>query len=219
MGKINLFIDETNEVLAKKELVLAAVKVAEEYSFAKLKIDWNIDVLIRSAKQKFLNAKDYVCGHTYDDNLIRLIVEDGFSDFEISEVLVHELCHAARWGKNNEWTDTLFDALIFEGLAVCFAEDFSRDNAKRQFYMETIVNRTDKENKEIFSKLSGHLRDTDYNYERIFNGNNDGLPRWAGYSLGYYLVKKYLKKSGKTVEEAFADKYAEVEVALQKGYC
>ena len=32
---------------------------------------------------------------------------------------------------------------------------------------------------------------------------------WAGYSLGYYLVKKYLKKTGKKIEDAFADKYAD----------
>jgi hypothetical protein len=44
----------------------------------------------------------------------------------------------------------------------------------------------------------------------FFNGN-DELPRWAGYSLGYYLVKKYLTKTGKKIEDAFADKYADLK--------
>ena len=33
----------------------------------------------------------------------------------------------------------------------------------------------------------------------------------AVYSLGYLTVKKYLGKSGKTIKEAFADKYADIE--------
>ena len=215
MSKINLFITEANENLSdKKELILNAVKKAEEYVFPKLKIDWDIDVLIRNSKQKFPEAKDRVSGHTYEDSLIRLTAEDGFGEFEISEVLVHELCHAARWGKNNEWINTLLDALIFEGLAVCLTEDFSKNNPRRQFYMETIVKRSSKENEKIFNMLKGHLLDTNYDYEYIFTGNGNDFPYWGGYSLGYYLVKKYLKKSGKTIEEAFADKYADIEAAL-----
>ena len=215
MNKINLFITEANGDLSnKKNLILDAVKKAEEYVFPKLKIDWDVDVLIRNSKQKFPETKDRVSGRTYEDNLIRLTVEDGFGEFEISEVLVHELCHAARWGKNDEWINTLLDALIFEGLAVCFAEDFSKNNARRQFYMETIVKRSSKENEKIFNMLKEHLSDTSYDYEHIFMGNGNDVPYWGGYSLGYYLVKKYLKKSGKTIEEAFADKYADIESIL-----
>lgn len=36
----------------------------------------------------------------------------------------------------------------------------------------------------------------------------------AVYSLGYLTVKKYLGKSGKTIKEAFADKYTDIETAL-----
>ena len=44
MNKINLFITEANNNLsAKKSLILNAVKVAEEYAFSKLKIDWDIE--------------------------------------------------------------------------------------------------------------------------------------------------------------------------------
>ena len=39
--------------------------------------------------------------------------------------------------------------------------------------------------------------------------NVDELPRWAGYSLGYYLVKRYLERTGKKIKEAFFDKYAD----------
>lgn len=214
-GKINLFITEANGGFSGKENPISnAVKKAEEYAFPKLKIDWDIDVLLRSAKQQFSDTKDRVSGHTYENNLIRLIIEDGFDEFEISEVLVHELCHAARWGKNNEWMNTLFDVLIFEGLAVCFTEKFTKNRPKQQFYMQTILNRSDEENIKILDTLKDHLQDTNYDYEYVFAGHNDNLPHWAGYSLGYYLVNKYLEKSNKTIEAAFADKYKDIESTL-----
>ncbi|MDO4759502.1 MAG: DUF2268 domain-containing putative Zn-dependent protease [Candidatus Saccharibacteria bacterium] len=215
MSKINLFITEVDKNLSsKKELILNAVKKAEAYVFPKLKIDWDIDLVVRNPRQKYLKTKDCVSGHTYEDSLIVLNIEDDFCEFEISEVLVHELCHAARWGKNNEWMNTLYDVLIFEGLAVKLADDFSKNNPERQFYMETITSRPDEENEKIFSLLEGQLQNSNYDYDYIFTGNNIDLPYWAGYSLGYYLIKQYLKKSDKTIEEAFADKYADIEITV-----
>ena len=41
------------------------------------------------------------------------------------------------------------------------------------------------------------LDSNEYNYDEIFFNGNDKLPRWSGYSLGYYLVKKYLEKTNK----------------------
>ena len=52
-----------------------------------------------------------------------------------------------------------------------------------------------------------------YNLKVFFTGD-DELPRWSGYSLGFYLVKKYLEKTGKKIEDVFADKYDEFRVVL-----
>lgn len=215
MNQIRLFIDESNENLSgKKELILDTIKKAEEYAFPRLKIDWSIDVVVRNVRRSHSNIKDCVSGHTYEDNLIVLNIEDGFREFEISEVLIHELCHAARWGKNNEWMKTLYDVLIFEGLAVKLADDFSKNNPEQQFYMKTIINRSDEENEKILNLLSDQLQNSSYDYDHIFTGNDTDLPYWAGYSLGYYLVNRYLEKSGKTIEEAFADNYEDIEAIL-----
>ena len=71
-----------------------------------------------------------------------------------------------------------------------------------------------KENEKILSELWEQLDFNDYNYDEIFFNGNDKLPRWAGYSVGYYLVKKYLEKTNKKIEDAFADKYADFRVVL-----
>ena len=52
------------------------------------------------------------------------------------------------------------------------------------------------------------------NYNEIFFTGNNKLPRWSGYSLGFYLVKKYLEKTGKIIEGAFADKYVDFKIIL-----
>lgn len=70
------------------------------------------------------------------------------------------------------------------------------------------------QNERILEKLRSQLDSNYYDYDTIFfNGSNE-LPRWSGYSLGYYLVRKYLKKTGKKIEDAFADKYADFNAVV-----
>ena len=132
----------------------------------------------------------------------------------ISENVVHELCHAARWGKNDEWAKTLFDDLIFEGLACALEAEFVKDKSEKSLFIKTILECTDDEDKKILDLLQDKLDSNEYNYDEIFFNGNINLPRWAGYSLGYYLVKKYLKKTGKKIEDAFADKYADFKAIV-----
>lgn len=216
MNKINLFITEANENLSdKKELILNAVKKAEEYVFPKLKIDWDIDVVITNRVYEFVIPEDGVGGRTYASDFILISInEDKITENILAETLVHELCHAARWGKNDEWMNTLFDGMISEGIATYFESEFVKDKSEKQLFLKTVVERSDEENKKIHKELESQLKNERYDYQAIFFNGNDKLPRWSGYSLGYLAVKKYLEKSGKTIEEAFADKYADIEAAL-----
>ncbi len=132
----------------------------------------------------------------------------------MSEMLVHELCHAARWGKNDEWINSLFDGIISEGIATYFESEFASNLKEKTTFIKTITERPDETNLEILEKLRDQLESNHYNYNAIFFNGNDELPRWSGYSLGYYLVKKYLEKTGKTIEDAFTDKYADFKITL-----
>ncbi len=216
MNKINLFITEANNNLStKKSLILNAVKVAEEHVFSKLKIDWDIDVVITNRVYEFVIPEDGVGGRTYASDFILISINEGkITENILAEALVHELCHAARWGKNDEWMNTLFDGMISEGIATYFESEFVKDKSEKQLFLKTVVERPDEENKKIHKELKDQLGNERYDYQTIFFNGNDKLPRWSGYSLGYSTVKKYLEKSGKTIEEAFADKYADIEAAL-----
>lgn len=216
MNKINLFITEANGNLSnKRPLILNAIKKAEEYTFPKLKIDWNIDVVITNRVYEFVIPEDGVGGRTYASDFILISInEDKITENILAETLVHELCHAARWGKNDEWINTLFDGMISEGIATYFESEFVKDKTEKQLFLKTVVERSNEENEKIYEELKGQFKNEGYDYQIIFFNGNNKLPRWSGYSLGYLIVKKYLEKSGKTIEEAFADKYADIESAL-----
>ena len=109
---------------------------------------------------------------------------------------------------------SLFDNLIFEGLACILEAEFIENKAEKSLFIKTILERSDEQNKEILALIHNELDSDNYNYNEIFFNDNDKLPRWSGSSLGYYLVKKYLKKTNKTIEETFADKYDDFKIIL-----
>lgn len=216
MNKINILLTGANGNLSdKKEMIEKAVKVAEEYAFQKLKIDWDIDVLVTNRLHDILIPEDGVGGYTRTSDFIEFALnQEKATENLISEMLVHELCHAARWGKNNERITSLFDGIISEGIATYFEAEFIKNRNERTIFIKTILGRSDEENEKILDQLRDRLDSNEYDYNAIFFTGNNKLPRWSGYSLGFYLVKKYLEKTGKTIEEAFADKYADFKIIL-----
>ena len=200
---------------SRVETIEKAVKEAECYVFPKLKIDWDIDLLVTNRLYDIIISEDGVGGHTQTSDFIELAIdEEKATENLISEMVVHELCHAARWGKNDEWINSLFDGVISEGIATYFEAEFVKDCTEKTVFIKTILKRGDEENEKILEKLCSQLDSKYYDYNTIFfNGSNE-LPRWAGYSLGYYLVRKYLKKTGKKIENAFADKYADFKAVV-----
>ena len=211
MNKINVLITRANGNLdSKVEAIKKAVKEAEQYVYPKLKVDWDIDLLVTNRLYDIIIPEDGVGGCTRASDFIEFAIDEGkATESLISEMVAHELCHAGRWGKNDEWANSLFDEVVSEGIATYLEAEFVKDRNEKTVFIKTILERSDEENEKILEKLRSQLDLNYYDYDTIFfNGSNE-LPRWAGYSLGYYLVKKYLKKTGKKIEDAFADKYAD----------
>ena len=195
-------------------MIVGAVKTTEEYVFHKLKIDWDIDLLVSNRLYDIIIPEDGVGGRTRTSDFIEFAINEKATENLISEMMAHELCHAARWGKNKEWINSLFDGIISEGIATYLEAEFVKDREEKTVFIKTILERADNENEKILEKLRDQLDSNYYDYDTIFFNGNDELPRWSGYSLGYYLVKKYLKKINKTIEDAFADKYADFKITL-----
>ena len=216
MSKINVLLaNSAGEFNETQSDIINAIKEVERYTFSKLKIDWNIDLVVNNRMDFLVIPEDGVGGYTYaSDFIISALDLKSMSIPRFKEMLAHELCHAARWGKNEEWMNTLFDGMISEGIATYFGTEFAKNNSEKQFFTRAMLERSDEENERILNELRGNLDDKNYDYQTIFFTGNDKLPRWSGYSLGYYLVKKYLEKTHKAIEEAFADKYKDFRIVL-----
>lgn len=216
MKKINVLITHANGNLdSKVEAIKKAVKEAEQYVYPKLKVDWDIDLLVTNRLYDIIIPDDGVGGRTQTSDFIEFAIdEEKATENLISEMVTHELCHAARWGKNDEWINSLFDGVVSEGIATYLEAEFIKDRTEKTVFIKTILERSDEENEKILEKFHSQLDSNYYDYDTIFfNGSNE-LPRWSEYSLGYYLVKKYLKKTGKKIEDAFADKYADFKAIV-----
>ena len=112
-------------------------------------------------------------------------------------------------------TNRLYDIIVSEdGIATYFEAEFTEDREEKTVFIKIILERTDDKNEKILEELRDQLDSNYYDYDTIFFNGNDKLSRWSGYSLGYYLVKKYLEKTGKKIEEAFADKYVDFRGVL-----
>ncbi len=210
-----MLTEANGNLSVSREMIIDAIKTAEEYVFPKLKVNWDIDLLITNRLYDIIIPEDGVGGRTRTSDFIEFAInEEKATGNLISEMVAHELCHAARWGKNGEWINTLLDSMISEGIATYLEAEFVKDREEKTVFIKTILERTDDENKKILEELRGQLDSNCYNYDTIFFNGNDKLPRWSGYSLGYYLVKKYLEKTNKKIEDAFADKYAEFKITL-----
>ena len=71
MSKINvLFANANGNFDEIKDTILAAVKEVESYAFSRLKIDWDIDVVVSANAYSMIIPEDGVGGQTFASNFI-----------------------------------------------------------------------------------------------------------------------------------------------------
>lgn len=150
--------------------------------------------------------------HTYNSNLIFVTFDPEhknlqyFIRYDLDRTLAHELHHALRI-KYHSYGKNLLDAMIFEGLADHF--DIELTNKKLQRWDTAL---TDKQLKDFHEKAKKEYFNNKYDYYAWFFGSKEkGIPKWTGYSLGFDLVRNYLKnhpsKKASTLYRARAEEF------------
>lgn len=90
--------------------------------------------------------------------------------------------------KNNE-PDTLLDAMLTEGLADVFAGGIVPEH--RPHWIGALAPDVERA---IWPNVESRLNDTDpLEIRRYLFGDDDRVPVWAGYSIGYSIVRSYLE--------------------------
>lgn len=134
-------------------------------------------------------------GYTPNQYLIYIALDSQRSTFaddiknHLGRQIAHELHHTLRW-KNPGYGQTLFEALVTEGLADHFSYEVypgkleAWDTAFSQGKLENLLKLAEVE-----------YDNPKYDHSEWFFGSNPlRIPRWAGYSLGYEIIKQYLRK-------------------------
>ncbi len=141
---------------------------------------------------------------TYSPNLLYISVDSSACTKkaiteEFGAMVVHELNHVARLAKLNieNWDDVTFlEDAVQEGIAVLFQELLYPKSA---IYI----------NNDVMDDIDGWIGKAKENYNKKRNEyDRDGwffgsetLPRWAGYTIGYYIVKKYYDSNKISLQE------------------
>ncbi len=121
---------------------------------------------------------------------------DAAGDEELLAMLAHELHHCARWTRPG-YGATLGEALVSEGLACVFETAFRGGIAPfwaRALDADAL--------RAVEAKARAHYGDRGYDHRDWFFGAPErGLPRHTGYSLGFELVARHVRATGRTAAQ------------------
>ena len=216
MSKLHLHIANANQTFTDAEIAMFknAAQQAEAFVSSEFaQFDYEVDIVVTTSSP-FLPtiAEDGITGKTLHSRLIMLSIDKQqheISEDFVFETVCHELSHSLRWEKLPEYAETMFEGMILEGLAVVLEEEAMADSGRRdqQFFLNEVQKTSQTEIDKMITALKDNFEDKVYDYNKIFFTGDDVLPRWAGYKLGYYFVKRYLHKTNQTIAQATLASY------------
>lgn len=216
MSKLHLHIANANQTFTDAEIAMFknAAQQAEAFVSSEFaQFDYEVDVIITTSSFMLPTiAEDGIAGKTLHSRLIMLSIDKNqheISEDFIFETVCHEMSHSLRWEKLPEYAETMFDGMILEGLAVVLEEEAMADSGRRdqQFFLREVQKTSQVEIDKMIAALKDSLENKVYDYNKIFFTGDDVLPRWAGYKLGYYFVKRHLHQTSQTIAQATLASY------------
>lgn len=193
-NNINLHI-----LLGTKRLIPFADLLKQEFDKAILHITsklpvTDVDIIVSDNPDNTIPEQG-IGGYSPDANTIYVSLDPTFENLkeslkrEFKRTLAHELHHSMRW-RNPGYGENLLDAMVSEGLA---------DHFDLEMYGESLqpwsIALDDNQISEIKKKAESEYSNSEYDHMAWFYGNEEaGIPRWAGYSLGFRIVKDYFEK-------------------------
>lgn len=178
------------------ELISSAYQRATKVTEELLQLQ-NVDVVC-IADPSMVISEIGIGGYTPTRYLSYLYIDPAFDidETEIFNTICHELSHAKRYDAMG-YGETLLDSMIFEGLATAFEEEIG---GKGAFLPAQLLAREKTE--VLVGEVKSHFNDTNFDYQQWFIlDSTHKLPRWAGYEVGYYLVRTYLARTNKKASE------------------
>ncbi|MBD7909485.1 DUF2268 domain-containing protein [Sporosarcina gallistercoris] len=141
--------------------------------------------------KKLMKQTNGKAGLAFSDKLF-LFVPENISEHELKALFIHEYNHVCRlWHtKKEEKSYTLLDSIILEGLAEHAVRERLGDAFTASWTNLHSKGKLAKIWDEIISPQKELLKSHPLHNQFLFGW--DGVPRMAGYCVGYYLVGSYL---------------------------
>jgi len=188
-----------NEVKQMKEANMWKVVQA---SYLRLKERWNgpkakIILLPVTRRNEAISKLGNKTGISYRDKII-LFVSSEISKAELQALLIHEYNHVCRLQHiNKSFKDlTLLDSLVIEGLAEAAVEEILGKD-----YIAIWTKLYQKEDIRTLWETYFHetisLKGKENHSPYLFGSRQ--IPRWAGYAVGYHMIKEAQNHNRATV--------------------
>lgn len=142
--------------------------------------------------------------------ILLIVVPNEFNRTRLRSALAHEFNHNIRFTYEpfNHGDVSVEDYLVIEGLAEIFAEELYGIEQRGPWVQDydeeeleyTIAVMKDGREARGFDQVSAYMYGDEVARKQGYQPV--GLSRNAGYTIGYHLVKAYLKNTGKTIAEA-----------------
>jgi uncharacterized protein YjaZ len=151
----------------------------------------------------FVIPETGICGNAPTPHAVWIALDpdnpnfDRNLDEEFTATLAHELHHCMRWrGPGTGYFTSLRDALITDGLAVAFELEFRRAKSSLAYLQEL----SDEEAESLLTLARDEFEAEAYDHrEWFFSGSSArNIPQFAGYRLGYRVVKDYISLTGRS---------------------
>jgi uncharacterized protein YjaZ len=117
---------------------------------------------------------------------------------EVKGTVVHELHHAMR-NRVYPWPGTLLDDIVGEGLADHF--DIEINGSRDKPWTSALSENELVEYRKLVEPNFGKQNSEEDYFRWVLGFNDESIPNWAGYALGFKLVESYLEKTGRKPSE------------------
>ncbi|MGO5072455.1 DUF2268 domain-containing protein [Clostridium sporogenes] len=173
--------------------------------------DYMFSILLANPKSPYISMSNGYAGDGGIPGYIFVgMVPNEYTIRRIPAALAHECNHNVRF-QFEKWKNdiTLAEMMICEGLAENFATSMFGEDMIGPWVSKTDIDTLNDYIKPIVKdalEATGFENITSYLWgdelAQLQGYFPVGLPYCAGYTCGYYMIKHYLKKTGKSIEEA-----------------
>lgn len=174
----------------------------------------NIDIVLYENPEGAIAEVGGIGGYTPNAHTVLISLDPKNPKFksaitrELSSTLAHELHHAIRWRKPG-YGITLLEALVTEGLADHFALEAGSRKPPPWSRALSVTER-----KRLLKRAHRLFHHTYNHMDWFFGSKKKRIPRWTGYSLGFYLVGEYLKSHPNTKASSLVTTKASVIIGV-----